>query len=778
MIDIAVQLAEARAIQRAGRCQAAADIVEQILVHSPQEPEALHLAGSLAQQLGAGNQALSYFARAIKVAPQDVRNYLLSAFLLEDMQRPGDAIGALQQALVIKPAYAEAHNHIGVILQDQKRYAEAQTYFRNAVQINPNYAKAYNNWGTSLRASGDLLGAVDLFEAAVRLNPDYLLAHYNLGTACLELERFLAAEKHFGNVLLLNSDHAQALSHLGWVQLQLRKFDQAEISYLNSAKLKPGKNVAELHGLATVYWEQGKIEQTLTSYRQILSIAPHDLKAALGALLSLPAIYCDQADLASHRARFAQGLQLVHQQAHEYLTNNDPDRLIAHLSGRSNFYLAYQGLDDKSLQKAYADFLITMLEKIAPQFLQPRIQQSSAGRRLKIGFLSSFFYDCTVGMYFRRWITRLDRTQFEVTLYHLRPYSDPVTQELKENADHFHHLSVSLNPALQIASAVLADDLDILVYPELGMDSTSFLLGALRLAPLQCAGWGHPVTSGHGNIDFFFSSAAMEPADARQHYVEKLVLLNGIGTCYSKPQLPLAGQRIQYGLDDEKTLYLCPQSLFKIHVDTDDLLARIMARDPNGVLVLFEGRHSNITQLFLQRLAKVFEAQGVDLTDRYVLLPSMPHDDYYRVNMLCDVMLDTPHWSGGNTTIDAIACALPIVTLPGGLMRGRQSCAMLRLIGVDELIANDRDDYVDIAVRLGADPQWRKLLARRIASNSHVIFDDETPIRQIEQFFLSYGKCMDSARQTPPALSLVDNFQNQSQQNRSVPPLEKREQRS
>ncbi len=94
-----------------------------------------------------------------------------------------------------------------------------------------------------------------------------------------------------------------------------------------------------------------------------------------------------------------------------------------------------------------------------------------------------------------------------------------------------------------IAPAIRADALDALVYPELGMDATTFALAALRLAPVQCAAWGHPVTTGHATIDAYFSCGAMEPADADAHYTERLIPLPGIGTDYARPAIPADASR-------------------------------------------------------------------------------------------------------------------------------------------------------------------------------------------------------------------------------------------
>ena len=120
-----------------------------------------------------------------------------------------------------------------------------------------------------------------------------------------------------------------------------------------------------------------------------------------------------------------------------------------------------------------------------------------------------------------------------------------------------------------LAPLVRSDTLDVLVFPELGMDASTFAVASLRLAPVQCAAWGHPVTSGLPTIDVFFSCSAMEPDGADAHYSEKLVRLPGIGTRYAAPAEFDDTVRSTLGLPNDATLFLCPQSLFKIHPEDD-----------------------------------------------------------------------------------------------------------------------------------------------------------------------------------------------------------------
>lgn len=729
-------MAQAALLHRNGRLQEAEALYRQAVGLNPEHAEAWHRLGLVTQGLLRLDEAANCIEQAIRLDDQRAIYFLNLGLLYQDSGKLDDAESSFRRALDLDHSFAAVHNQLGLLLHEKGRFNEAGACFSNAIHYKPDYAAACNNLGSNLRSLGDYAGAGQLFEQATRLKPDYALAYYNLGANCMDMGQLLPAEINLKHAIQLKPDYVQAYYLLGHAQHLLGKLDEAQISFTRAAQMRPGKNGAELDSLAQIFWEQGNIEQACASYRQAQTLAPHNLKSMLGALLSLPAVYRDTDDLFTVRKRYANGLKTLHENIPSIIAHNQPDKLLDDLRW-SNFYLAYQGLDDKLLQVGYAHFVASTLEKVAPQFMQSLEKKDVGRKRLRIGYLSSFFRESTVGWYFASWISRINRNQFETFVYHTRPEKDHVTHEIANACDHFRHLVGRYSLPLNVAAEVLRDDLDILVYPELGMDATNFLLAAMRLAPVQCASWGHPVTSGHANIDYYFSSAAMEPDNAAAHYSERLVLLDGIGTCYSKPVLPAAKRRADFALPEGKTLYLCPQSLFKIHPDNDALLARVLERDPNGVLVLFAGRHPHITKLLLDRLTQALRERGIVPQNRGVVLPSVAHDDYLCINMLCDVMLDTVHWSGGNTSLDAIACNLPLVTLPGEFMRGRQSYGMLKLMGLVELIAKDQDDYVEIAVRLGTDKTWREQVAKHISATNHVLFDNQLALRQLEQFFIS-----------------------------------------
>ena len=101
-----------------------------------------------------------------------------------------------------------------------------------------------------------------------------------------------------------------------------------------------------------------------------------------------------------------------------------------------------------------------------------------------------------------------------------------------------------------------------------------------------------------------------------------------------------------------------------------------------------------------------------------------------------DVFLDTIGFSGFNTAMQAIECALPIVTLDGRFMRGRLASGILRRMGLSDLIAKSPDEYVRLAVRLARDVGYREEVKQRIVEARPVLFDDVAPIRALEEFLL------------------------------------------
>jgi len=468
-------------------------------------------------------------------------------------------------------------------------------------------------------------------------------------------------------------------------------------------------------------------QRVLAAARAAMPKANGDcLRAELGLALGLPSVYTSRAELDGIRARFLQGLA---QFAAKYTTAEigrigaTPEDL-----SWSNFLLAYHGQDDRAPQAQFGDWMSAGLAALLPDCVQVAVAPPRA--RPRVAFVSSSFHRCTVGFYFAAWIEYLAHAEWDVVLVHVGTRRDQLSERLARAAQSELTLAGSI---AENARALRALSADLIVYPELGMDREVFALAALRLARRQACAWGHPVSSGLPSIDAFISCAAMEPADAASHYREQLITLPGLGTRYLSPRVPDAPSRNELGLPAQRPLYLVPQALFKLHPDHDAVLVEILRRDPRALFVLFELRAPSGVLRTRERLLRAFAAISAQPQQHLHWFVECSRLDYLRINLACDVMVDSLHWSGGNATLDALHCGLPVATCPGAYMRGRQSAAMLLALDCAELIAHTPQQLAEIAVAIAHDAPRRARLKQKIATNLPRLTASDAPLQALDR---------------------------------------------
>jgi predicted O-linked N-acetylglucosamine transferase (SPINDLY family) len=267
-------------------------------------------------------------------------------------------------------------------------------------------------------------------------------------------------------------------------------------------------------------------------------------------------------------------------------------------------------------------------------------------------------------------------------------------------------------------------------YTDIGMEPLTWFLSFSRLAPVQAVTWGHPLTTGAPHMDYFVSSKHLEIDDPSSHYSEKCVRLPTLNTFYLRPELEVSLPRSHFGIKESSTLYVCPQTLFKLHPDIDDIFRRILEEDPSGELLLIEGTSALHTTLIKERFHRTLS----DVMDRIVICPRQSHQGFLAMVNMADVMLDPIHFGGGSTTIQALSFGTPVVTLPSDYLRGRISHACYKEMGVDTLIATDRDDYCTRALELGRNRERREAIRVELREKSQVLFSNERVVGEFEQF--------------------------------------------
>jgi CRISPR-associated protein Csy1 len=653
-------------------------------------------------------------AAALRAAALRVRSEARA--LLGDL---GGALDDAARAAELVPSDPRAWNALGIAAADAHDGTRAVDAFRRATMLDPRYARAWTNLGNALREAGRGTESHAAFERAVEVDPRYAFGWTHLSIARRDAGDDAGAAVAAKRALALDGRQRTARLVLAGLDRRAGRLDPAIDAYRQALEAQPA-DARSRYLLAGALAERDDLDDARATYARAAHDDPALLRAALGAALTLPMVAPDVDAVERSREAYATGLARLAIELPARAARMPPERVLDELRW-TNFLLAYQGEDDRSLQAAYGDVVAATLRA-------GRVPSSAAqrqpGERLRVAFVSAFFRDGTAGRYFESWITGLPRERFDVGVHFLGSGSDALTERLRARADHFVEHGGELPSA--IAPQIEAGAPDVIVYPELGMDATTFALAALRLAPRQLAGWGHPVTSGLATIDVMLTAGAMEPDGADAHYRERLIRLPGLGTRYTRPARTARADRASLGLPADAPLFLFPQSLFKLHPDNDALVAEVLAAT-GARLVAFEGRHPRLTRAWRARVDRALDARGVP-SDRVLVRPQVAHDDYLALCATCDAMLDSVRWSGGNTSLDAIACALPVVTLPGTSMRSRQSAAMLAQVGVPELVARDEADYVAIAARLASDREWRDEVSLRIDRGADRLFDDPAPI--------------------------------------------------
>lgn len=621
---------------------------------------------------------------------------LRRAALARRHNRPDEEAKALHAARAAAPDDADVHFAIANALFARGRGDAAIAQFRRTLAVEPTFARACHNLAILLKKQGRTAAAAAALIRAVRIDPTLGGSQTALGDARLALGDRDRAQQALERAVLLQPGEARAWLLLG---------------YLAKGRDEP--------------------ERAAVGFGRAAALVPSDLSARLGRCMSrLPTLYDRAADIEPVRRLYAAELEALTAS----VRLDDPAAVAAAAEAVGSFqpyYLAYQERCDRPLQEIYGRFVAGVMAARYPHWAaRPPMPPRAAGEPLRIGIVSGFFRWHTIWkLMIRGWMNGLDPARIQLYGYHTGNVRDDCTDQARTR---FRRFAEGLSFEAT-AAAIRADSLHALIYPEIGMDPMTAKLAALRLAPVQCMSWGHPDTTGLPTIDAMLSSDLMEPADGDSHYSEPLIRLPGLGIAYE----PLAVEVeptdfAAFGLRPSATVYLCCQYVSKYLPQHDDLFARIARSVPDSQFLFINPRADGVTARLRRRLDDAFARHGLNAARHVVSLPYLSPGQYAALNHRADVYLDSVGWSGGNTTLEAVAEGLPVVTLPGRLMRGRHSSAILTQIGVTETIAADPDHYVAIATHLGTDRAWRAAVAARVRAGARRIHEDARPLRTLE----------------------------------------------
>ncbi|MBD2048885.1 tetratricopeptide repeat protein [Coleofasciculus sp. FACHB-64] len=680
----------------------------------------------------------------IKIDTSSAQAYYILGLALEKINQDIQAISAYKEAIALEPKLIEAYNNLGNLLTQVGESKEAEAVYRQAIAANSSHFGSYLNLGNLLMEQNLLTQAIEAYEIALSLNPNDTTILSNLqialtaqanpaqlllnsGNKFYSLGKYEEAIKQYQSLLEISGADPEIYFNLSESFRHLSRIEEA-ISTLQEG-IRFHSKAGKLHFyLIKLLQQDGRIKEAISSAEKASQILPNEYVFKLFKNLILPSVYDTPNEIDFYRQKFIQGLQKLIRDT-EIQTPEDKTNALIGISCFTNFYLAYQAHNVVKLQCQYGNLVHQIMAANYPQWVQPiSMPPLKENNKIRVGYVSAYLHSYSGTLWLTGWLRYCEKQNFEIYCYYTGNEPDHITQQFRDYSDVFHHIPYNLEAVCQQISS---DKLHILVFPEVGMDAPTIQIAGLRLAPVQCVAWGHPVTTGLPTLNYFLSSQLMEPEDAQEHYSEELIRLQNIGVAYPKPQdIPvLAKTRSDFQLRDDSVIYLCCQAPFKYLPQYDFIFAEIAQRIPEAQFVFLRG------DLLRKRLSRAFELVDLYSEDHCVFLKVPSRPDYLTLNLLSDIFLDTISWSGGNTALEAIACNLPVVTCPGKFMRGLHSYSFLRMLGVTDTIAQTEAEYIDIAVRLGLDPVWRRDVSERIKARHDYLYDDKSCVVALEDFY-------------------------------------------
>ena len=723
------------------------------IINSGYKYEQLHIyIGNSYMMLQKYKMAIDHFRNAITLNCHSLEAYYNLSIAYFEQKEYENAEQALRNVININYKYIDGWNSLGHVLIKLNRTKEAKSAYFESLSIKQNFVAAYSIAGLLNNFSE----SESYYKLAIKLNSKFAACHFDLGNLYLNKGQWKLAIFSYRNALKYDDSLYIANYYMGVAYRNLGKKSEAINECLkawdknkkcyksikliarllihedNAASLKYFNSIptCELNSYETflfahVLESSNKAKLAKLKFTDAYNTDKNNLKALWSKYLVLPAIYNTNDEIYYWRSEWEKGVKnLLKIIKSNYFKTNE--EAINFLNYQTNFYLHYQGLNDKDLQIQYGK-LIDYICSIYPLNSKNSATIAKNGK-IKLAFViphSNLRH--TIYKLFKGWIINFNKAKFDVHL--IVPVSCNEIQQ-KEFLKIFQNIHfIGDKSSVEQIYYILDQKYDVIIYTDIGMVYKIQPLAGFRLADIQCTTWGHPITSGLPNIDYFLSSELMEDCNSNFHYTEKLIKLPNISIhyqCDSYVNCKLISAPI----------FLCNQSLFKILPLFDKIIAGIIKRINNAKIIFIEDNNSLITTDFNRRLKITLHKYDISMNDHCLFKPKCSEIDFLKLIDESKIVLDTPFWSGGNTSLETLSRGKPIITLPGKLMRSRHTYAMLKMLSLEELIAENEVDYINKAVNLFYDQKLYNDIINKISKRRSLLYQDLEPVRALEDFLI------------------------------------------
>jgi predicted O-linked N-acetylglucosamine transferase (SPINDLY family) len=547
------------------------------------------------------------------------------------------------------------------------RLAEAERGYREILQRQPEHADSLHLLGVIALQAGQLQIALALVQRAVALRPDAAVCRNNLGQVLQRLERDDEAARCYEAAIQLDPGYAEAHNNLGIVRARQDRLTDAEALYRKAIELDP--EYAEPHtNRANLLKDQGELDAAIGCYRRAVELRPDLSELHSNLLLTL------------------------------------------------HYHPDYSPADLAREHRSWAERHVAPLAAVR----RPHANHPDPDRRLRIGYVSPDFREHPVARFVLPLFREHDRRQAEVFAYSDVTGPDAITGLVRDHVDRWR--DVTMLGDEQLADAVRADEIDILVDLAAHSGHNRLLAFARKPAPVQITYLAYCSTTGVDAIDYRVTDRFLDPPGEPSHYTETSIHLPHCYWCYSAPPLPGAMHPATERRPGPPT-FGCLNNFAKVTDVTLDLWMRLLRRAPEARLLVYARAEAH-----RDRVRRALRTAGVE-ESRAGFVGREPLADYLETYRLIDVALDPHPYGGGTTTCDALWMGVPVVSLAGRTAVSRAGSTLLANVGLEHLVAPSQEQYVELAAGLIRDVSGLAALRRELR---HSI--ESSPVMDAPQF--------------------------------------------
>ena len=690
-------------------CQKASEI-------SPNSRKSILALGDAMIGVNDTNGAIALFQSALQAFPKDVEILIKYALALQRVNRSKEAISYLRMACNLNARSVEALFHLAVLLESLHAYGEAMEFYNKALKINSHVGVIWYRKSKLLNRQKNFEQAFSASLEAVRCQPNEASYYYEQGFALQNLRRTKDALQSYNLALAKGLDSQDLHCNRGVALKDLAAHSEAICSFHRAVQLDPS-NVRYLNNLGAASLDMGLNSEALACFQHVLELDPN-MPSALNNIASL---LKDKGRSTEALSYFRKSVELQPERVDarsnlllclQYMPNADPDFVFAE-------------------HKNWGDWITT---KKKPAF-KHTASKRRPDARIRVGIVSADLCQHPVAHFIESFLKEYDRTRFEVFVYADLHKPDSVSVRMEALVDRW-----SLTQGLDdraLASKIYGDRVDVLLELAGHTALNRLEMLALKPAPIQVSYVGYPSTTGLPTIDFRITDAVADPIGKTEYlHTEKLLRLPKCAWCFS-PHAESPEVSASPAAKNGFITFGCFNNMAKLNEDLFKMWIAILKNVPNSRLRL--KAKALMDNPVCREALDYFIAAGI-AEDR---LDFSGHkkgiaahlEEYSKV----DIALDSYPYHGTTTTCEALWMGVPVISLAGNTHVSRVGASLLQAVGLGDLVAENRERYIQIATELAADVDrlclWRSSMRDRMLAS---------PLMDQKSFALDLGDLLAS----------------------------------